>query len=96
MPTLQKYRAQLHNRLYVHLRSQALMDIYGMRGNQADAISCRTIHLCALYIYFSLVKEPRHSVENGVLSNSWIRLCYLSNRCAPGRQQLDRKTWDAT
>lgn len=92
MPTLQKYQAQLHSRLYVHLRSQALVDVYVTRANQADSISCRTIHLHVLYIYFSPMKEPRYSIKNGFLLNTWLWLCFLSDRCTPGRQQFDRKT----
>lgn len=55
MPTLQKYRARLHSRLYAHLRSQALMDIYVMRMNQADVI---TIHLYPLRPFQSRERAP--------------------------------------
>lgn len=93
MPTLQKHQAQLRSHLYVHLRSQALVDICN---------ESRASRLCQLQDYsfpcplhlFQAMKEPRYSIKSGFLLNSWLWLCFFSSAIDAhlGGRQFDRKT----
>lgn len=93
MPTLQKYQAQLRLHLYVHLRSQALVDIC----NESKANRFRQLQdhssLCPLHL-FQAMKEPRYSIKSGFLLNSWLWLCFFSSAIDAhlGGRQFDRKT----